>query len=173
MYSALLKVCSVLPETALWTRTTLAARSAKKPAADGVLATKVRKGHAIDTTKLFGYLRAELGTSLLPPSDSDIQIHQFSWGQSNTTFVLRWGADHNEGLVVRKQPPGKLLKGAHDVGREFAAMKALRDTDVPVPHARLFCEDTDILGTKFFAYDFVPGRFFSDQYLTSVRDIDE
>ena len=48
-------------------------------------------------------------------------IKQFSWGQSNPTFALRW-AHGREGLVVRKQPPGKLLKGAHDVGREYAAM---------------------------------------------------
>ena len=68
------------------------------------------------------------------------------------TFALRWGADGTEGLVVRKQPPGKLLKGAHDVGREYAAMTALRDTDVPVPNARLFCEDTEVLGTQCFAY---------------------
>ena len=173
MYGALLKVCSVMPETSLWARTALAARSAKKPAKDGVMATKVRKGHAFDATKLLGYLRAELGSGVLPASDGDIQIRQFSWGQSNPTFALRWGVDASEGLVVRKQPPGKLLKGAHDVGREYAAMTALRDTDVPVPNARLFCEDTDVLGTKFFAYDFVPGRFFSDQYLTGIKDVSE
>ena len=152
MYSALLKVCSALPETSLWARTTLAARAAKKPAKDGVMATKVRKGHAFDATRLLGYLRAEIGSGVLPTSDEDIQIRQFSWGQSNPTFALRWGADGTEGLVVRKQPPGKLLKGAHDVGREYAAMTALRDTDVPVPNARLFCEDTEVLGTQCFAY---------------------
>ena len=78
-----------------------------------------------------------------------------------------------EGLVVRKQPPGKLLKGAHDVGREFAAMSSLRDTAVPVPNARLYCEDTDLLGTKFFCYDFVPGRFFQDPYLSNIKDLEE
>ena len=99
-----------------------------------------------------GYLRTEIGSGVLPASDEDIHVRQFSWGQSNPTFALRWGADGTEGLVVRKQPPGKLLKGAHDVGREYAAMTALRDTDVPVPNARLFCEDTEVLGTQCFAY---------------------
>ena len=71
MYGALLKVCSALPETSLWARTALAARAAKKPAKDGVMATKVRKGHTFDETKLLGYLRAELGSGparALPPS---------------------------------------------------------------------------------------------------------
>ena len=38
-----------------------------------------------------------------------------------------------------------------------------------LPSRSLYCEDLDVLGTKFFAYDFVPGRFFSDQYLSAVR----
>jgi len=156
----------------LWARTQIAARSAKKAAADGVLATKVRRGHEFDAPRLFGYLRSELGAGVLPASDDEIEIKQFSWGQSNPTFALRW-AHGREGLVVRKQPPGKLLKGAHDVGREYAAMSALRATDVPVPHTRLYCEDPDVLGTKFFTYDFVPGRFFSDQYLGAMKDLDE
>jgi len=171
MYNALLKVCSALPETSLWARGQFAARSAKKVAKDGVLATKVRRGHEFDAPKLFSYLRSEIGGGMLPVSDDAIEVKQFSWGQSNPTFALRWG--DNEGLVVRKQPPGKLLKGAHDVGREFAAMSALRDTPVPVPNARLYCEDPSVLGTRFFCYDFVPGRFFSDQYLSSTRDLDE
>ena len=172
MYSTLLKVCSALPETALWARTQLAARSPKQIAPDGVLATKIRKGHEFDLPRLLGYLRSEMGSGILPASDDAIEVKQFSWGQSNPTFALRW-AGGQEGLVVRKQPPGKLLKGAHDVGREFAAMSALRDTNVPVPHTRVFCEDSDVLGTPFFAYDFVPGRFFSDQYLTGVKDMEE
>lgn len=171
MYNALLKVCSALPETALWARTTLAKRSAKKVAQDGVLATKIRRGHEFDSSKLLGYLRSELGAGVLPKDDAQIEIKQFSWGQSNPTFAMRWGPE--QGLVVRKQPPGKLLKGAHDVGREFAAMSSLRGTAVPVPHARLYCEDTDILGTKFFAYDFVPGRFFQDPYLSDIKDLHE
>ena len=118
MYRSLLKVCSTLPETALWARGAIAARSKKaKPAADGVLATKVRKGHDFDGPKLYCYLRSELGAGVLPASDSDIELKQFSWGQSNPTFALRWKGG-TEGLVVRKQPPGKLLKGAHDVGRD-------------------------------------------------------
>ena len=51
-------------------------------------------------------------------------------------------------------------------------MSSLRGTEVPVPNARVLCEDTDILGTKFFCYDFVPGRFFTDQYLSNLKDLD-
>ena len=80
MYGALLKVCTALPETALWLRTTLAARAPKKIAKDGVLATKVRKGHEFDAPKLLGYLRSELGAGVLPADDGKIEIKQFSWG---------------------------------------------------------------------------------------------
>ena len=53
--------------------------------------------------------------------------------------------------MLRKQPPGKLLKGAHAVDREFRVFSALADTDVPVPKMLLFCDDPDIIGTPFCA----------------------
>jgi hypothetical protein len=64
---------------------------------------------------------------------------------------------------VRKQlPPGKLLRGAHAVDREFMAMSALKTTAVPVPKTLLFVEDAEVLGTPFFVCEYVDGRFFKD-----------
>lgn len=42
--------------------------------------------------------------------------------------------------VLRKQPPGTLLRGAHAVDREFRIMRALAG-HVPVPTVRHLCED--------------------------------
>ncbi len=49
--------------------------------------------------------------------------------------------------MVRKQPPGHLLAGAHNVGREYTVLDALKDTDVPVPRTLLFCDDPAVIGT--------------------------
>lgn len=48
----------------------------------------------------------------------------FTTGQSNPTFMVTSG----DGVTytVRKQPPGKLLPGAHAVDREYQVMTALR-----------------------------------------------
>ena len=51
--------------------------------------------------------------------------------------------------MVRKQPPGKLLPGAHAVDREYTIMTAL-DGFLPVPKTHLLCTQEDIIGTKFF-----------------------
>jgi aminoglycoside phosphotransferase (APT) family kinase protein len=44
-------------------------------------------------------------------------------GQSNPTFMVTSGDGAT--YTVRKQPPGKLLPGAHAVDREYQVMKAL------------------------------------------------
>lgn len=60
--------------------------------------------------------------------------------------------------VVRKQPPGHLLAGAHNVGREYTVLDALKDTDVPVPRTLLFCDDPAVIGTVSIAQslDYAP-----------------
>ena len=59
-----------------------------------------------------------------------IELEKFSTGQSNPTYKARFESGY---YVLRSKPPGDLLKSAHQVDREFRVMKALRDTEVPVP----------------------------------------
>ena len=82
------------------------------------------------------------------------QIEKFSGGQSNPTFRLE--ADSGT-YVLRRQPPGKLLKSAHAVDREFRVMRALAGTAVPVPEALHLCEDPEVLGALFFVMRYCPG----------------
>ena len=98
-------LCHRFPEAALVARRFLD-KSGKRAAE-----TKPRKGHAFDPTKLVHYLHETVGA---PRDVSQIKIGQFSHGQSNPTFTVRWA---DRAVVVRKQPGGKLLKGAHDGGR--------------------------------------------------------
>ena len=60
--------------------------------------------------------------------------------------------------MLRRQPPGKLLKSAHAVDREFRVMAALKDTDVPVPNVLHLCEDRDVIGSMFYVMEFCEGR---------------
>ncbi|MEL6121657.1 MAG: phosphotransferase, partial [Pseudomonadota bacterium] len=59
-------------------------------------------------------------------------------GQSNPTYRLETGSGR---FVLRRKPPGVLLKSAHAVDREFRVQTALADTNVPVPRMHALCED--------------------------------
>ena len=71
---------------------------------------------------------------------------KFADGQSNPTFLLT--ADSGQ-YVLRRQPPGELLKSAHAVDREYRVIRALADTDVPVAQAHHLCEDRDLIGSMY------------------------
>lgn len=93
------------------------------------------------------------------------EVSKFGTGQSNPTFLVetdlgRW--------VLRAQPPGQLLKGAHLVDREYRVMRALAETGVPVPKAVLLSEEDSPLGRKFFVMGFVEGRIFWDPALPDL-----
>lgn len=85
------------------------------------------------------------------------RIEKFSNGQSNPTYRLT--SDSGE-YVLRRKPSGELLKSAHAVDREYRVIRALGNTDVPVPKALHLCEDRSVVGSEFFVMSFVPGRTF-------------
>ena len=69
-------------------------------------------------------------------------------GQSNPTFLIQ---DKNlQFKVLRMQPTGDLVRGAHRVDREFLVLKALRDKDFIVPKPVFLCEDSSIIGRQFY-----------------------
>lgn len=70
---------------------------------------------------------------------------------------------------MRKKPPGKLLsKTAHQVDREYRIIKAMQNTDVPVPKAMCLCEDDSVVGTAFYIMSFLNGRIFPDPSFPDV-----
>ena len=92
-----------------------------------------------------------------------LQIRQFPGGYSNPTYALKATVDGaRRDYVLRKRPAGQLLPSAHQVDREFRAMRALAGSGVPVPRVHFLCEDTVVLGQSFFLMDHVPGRIFGD-----------
>ncbi|WP_427965490.1 phosphotransferase family protein [Altererythrobacter sp.] len=90
---------------------------------------------------------------------------KFPGGQSNPTFLLN--ADSGR-YVLRRKPPGDLLKSAHAVDREFRVLSALKHTDVPVASPLVLCEDEDVIGSMFYVMDYVEGRVFWDQTLPGL-----
>jgi aminoglycoside phosphotransferase (APT) family kinase protein len=90
---------------------------------------------------------------------------KFSDGQSNPTYLL----DTESGpYVLRRQPPGELLKSAHAVDREFRVIKALQGSEVPVARAIHLCADRSIIGSLFYVMSFEPGRIYWDPTLPDL-----
>jgi aminoglycoside phosphotransferase (APT) family kinase protein len=77
-----------------------------------------------------------------------------SGGRSNLTYEV---SDGTRTWVVRRPPLGHVLATAHDMGREYRVITALRDTDVPVPLTYALCTDPDVLGAPFYVMSKVDG----------------
>ena len=90
------------------------------------------------------------------------RLHKFKGGQSNPTYRLDAASGS---YVLRRQPPGDLLKSAHAVDREYRVMQALAGSAVPVPRVLALCEDRDVIGSMFFVMEYCAGRIFWDAAL--------
>jgi aminoglycoside phosphotransferase (APT) family kinase protein len=116
--------------------------------------------HDLDPKTLGSYLATTI------PGFGDLTaIEKFADGQSNPTYRLATTASE---YVLRRKPPGKLLKSAHAVDREYRVLDALSKTDVPVPKVFHLCEDEDVIGSMFYVMEFVPGRVFWDPALPEL-----
>ncbi len=96
-------------------------------------------------------------------------LEKFQGGQSNPTFKLEAETGN---YVLRRKPPGKLLKSAHAVDREFRVIKALSKTDVPVAPALHLCEDDEVIGSAFYIMGFVEGPIYWDPSLPEMENPD-
>jgi aminoglycoside phosphotransferase (APT) family kinase protein len=70
--------------------------------------------------------------------------------------------------VLRRKPPGQLLKGAHAVEREAKVLTQLGATGFPVPRVFGLCTDDAVIGTWFYVMEMVEGRIFWDATLPDV-----
>ena len=120
--------------------------------------------HQIELGPLEDYLHEHVDGYAGP-----LTIKQFKGGQSNPTYLLEAASGK---YVMRRKPPGKLLKSAHAVDREFRVISALYGAGFPVPRPHVLCEDESVVGTAFFIMDFVEGRIFWELDLPSC-DQDE
>ena len=75
-------------------------------------------------------------------------------GRSNLTYEV---SDGRRQWVVRRPPLGHVLATAHDMGREYRVITALRDTNVPVALTYALCADPDVIGAPFYVMSKVDG----------------
>ena len=112
-----------------------------------------------DPERLEWFLNSKFGTA-------SMSLERIAGGQSNPTYFVTHG---NARLVLRKQPNGSILKGAHAVDREYRVLDALHPTGVPVPRPILFQDDPQLLGTPFYLMERVDGRVFPDGALGEAK----
>jgi aminoglycoside phosphotransferase (APT) family kinase protein len=101
----------------------------------------------------------------LPGFQGPVEAQKFAGGQSNPTFRL---ITPSARYVLRRKPPGILLKSAHAVEREFRVQQALAGSDVPVARMHVLCEDVSVIGSAFYVMDEVDGRHFDDPRLSEL-----
>jgi aminoglycoside phosphotransferase (APT) family kinase protein len=94
-----------------------------------------------------------------------VTAEKFAGGQSNPTYLLR---AQSGAYVLRRKPPGTLLKSAHAVDREFRVQRALAGSNVPVARMYALCEDEAVIGSAFYIMDHVAGRNFDDPRLPEI-----
>lgn len=112
---------------------------------------------ALDTEKLSAYLQQHIDNFRGP-----LTAEKFAGGQSNPTYLITAASGK---YVLRRKPPGVLLKSAHAVDREFRVMSALVQSAVPVPKMHLLCDDDSVIGSMFYVMDYIDGRIMWDAAL--------
>lgn len=120
----------------------------------------VRPGYELDLGALDAWMRANVADYGGP-----LRIEQFRGGQSNPTYKL---ITPGKAYVLRKQPPGPLLKGAHALDREAQVLAGLSRAGFPVAAVHGLCTDPAIIGTIFYVMDMVEGRIFWDAALPDM-----
>ncbi len=132
------------------------------PAENG--AGPVRDGYGFDTGALDLWMRAHVDGYA-----GGLAVTQFRGGQSNPTYQL---ATLGGAFVLRRKPPGPLLKGAHAIEREARVLMALGRAGFPVAQVHGLCTDEGVIGTSFYIMELVAGRIVWDATFPDVPATD-
>jgi aminoglycoside phosphotransferase (APT) family kinase protein len=122
----------------------------------------VAPAQAFDVAALHDWLARNLDDYSGP-----LSVESFKGGQSNPTYKLITPA-RNYVMRAKPGPVAKLLPSAHAVEREFAVMRGLQVTPVPVPQMYVLCEDESVIGRAFYVMEFMQGRVMWDQSLPDL-----
>ena len=120
----------------------------------------VREGLGFDEARLEAWLRTNVEGYAGP-----LTVTQFNGGQSNPTYKL---TTPGRNYVLRRKPPGLLLKSAHAVDREYKVITALHGAGFPAPRTFGLCTDESVIGTWFYVMDCVDGRIIWDNTFPDV-----
>jgi len=126
--------------------------------------TQVRDAHRFDEAALDRWMAANI-----PSYQGPLRVEQFKGGQSNPTYKI---ITPTRDYVLRRKPPGLLLKGAHAVEREARVIASLHGAGFPVARIYGLCTDEYVIGTWFYVMEMVEGRVFWDATLPTVDRAD-
>ncbi len=130
---------------------------------DAFIGTRPISGaHAFDVRALSAWMEGHVAGFAGP-----LTAEMFKGGQSNPTYKLITPA-RTYVMRAKPGPVAKLLPSAHAIEREFAVMKGLAGTAVPVAHMHALCEDEAVIGRAFYIMEFVEGRVLWDQSLPDM-----
>ena len=121
---------------------------------DNIGTIPVQANHQFDVDRLQSFMQDNVAGY-----SGSLTVEEFAGGQSNPTYLLTAGGEQ---YVMRRKPPGELLKSAHAVDREYRVMTALRDTPVPTAKTYALCTDDDVIGTWFYIMEYLEGRVIWD-----------
>ena len=88
-----------------------------------------------------------------------VEAVRLSGGLSNVTYLVSQG---DTSLVIRRPPLGHVMPTAHDMGREFTVLSGMARGDFRAPKPLAYCDDESIIGARFLAMEYVPGRILSN-----------
>ena len=114
----------------------------------------VQDRHQIDVAALTAFMRDSV-----VGFEGPLGLEEFAGGQSNPTYLL---TTPTRRYVLRRKPPGELLKSAHAVDREYKVLTALADADAPTAKTYALCTDESVIGTWFYVMEYLEGRVIWD-----------
>jgi aminoglycoside phosphotransferase (APT) family kinase protein len=110
----------------------------------------IRPGEQVPANALVAYVHKHLpGLGILR------EILQFPHGSANLTYLLRF---ENRDLVLRRPPLGALAAGAHDMAREYRALRTLWQEYPKAPRAYAHCADSTVIGAEFTLLEYRTGE---------------
>jgi aminoglycoside phosphotransferase (APT) family kinase protein len=112
-------------------------------------AKPVRAGEELDLTRIAKYFQ-----DAVPGLNGQFTIAQFPSGHSNLTYLISAG---DREFVLRRPPFGRKVRTAHDMGREFRVLKALRPHFPYCPEAFAYTEDESVMGCPFYVMERLKG----------------
>ncbi len=112
-------------------------------------ASEVRSGEELDLAKIDPFLRDSI-----PHLEGEMAVRQFPGGHSNLTYLITF---KNKEVVLRRPPFGAKAKSAHDMGREYRILKALKPFFPYCPEPLAYSEDTDIMDCPFYVMERIQG----------------
>ncbi|CBL45789.1 Predicted aminoglycoside phosphotransferase [gamma proteobacterium HdN1] len=112
-------------------------------------AREIRKGEQLDVDKVDAWIKTHV-----PNLQGALRLRQFPGGASNLTYHAAYD---NADFILRRPPFGTKAKSAHDMGREFRVMQALKPIFPLVPEMVAFCDDASVMGCDFYLMERIQG----------------